>query len=97
MGLEYDLETSDQHVTVQRYELADVGDESQALRHVVAQGELPAHDMYFVYVRVGDMLLEISYLNYGPDRTQPSRQYLDQLVETATSRAEAALASASPP
>jgi hypothetical protein len=80
-----------ENVTLESLDVADLGDESRGFRTIYAHDEGPDHDNTAVLVRSGDVLVLISYSNYGLD--EPVDQaFFQGLVETAVAKAESVLA-----
>ena len=83
-------ESSDpvEHVSLERSEAPELGDESRGFRTIYAHSEgLPVHDNTAVLVRLGEVLVVVDYSNHGLD--EPVDQaFFDSLIETAVSRVE---------
>ena len=80
-----------EHITMYRLELADLGDESSGFRMVYVHGNdtEPAHDESIALVRLGEVLLWVSVVDY--DLIEPYDQsVLEAVAAKAVSRAEAA-------
>ncbi len=79
-----------EQVTVATLEDPDLGDESRGFRTTYAHSDEPEHDNTAVLVRLGEVLVLVSYDNYGLDEAV-DQAFLDGLVDTAVAKVNATL------
>ena len=82
------------HVTVERFDVPDLGDESSGFRTVYAHSAGPAHDFTAEFVQVGEALVIVGISSDGLD--EPGYEPLDpsmlnRLTATAVAQVEATL------
>jgi hypothetical protein len=85
-------ESSDpvEHVSFERFEAPDLGDESAGFHTVYAHSEGPEHDTHGVVVRFGEVLVIVDYNNAGLDEPI-DQEFFDDLIETAVAKVAATL------
>ena len=79
-----------EQVTVETLEVPDFGDESRGFLHDLRPQREPQHDNTAVLVRLGEVLVLVSYDNYRLDEAV-DQAFFDGLVETAVAKVEATL------
>jgi hypothetical protein len=79
-----------EQVTLETLEVPDLGDESRGFVTTYAHSGESEHDNTAILVRLGEVLVLVSYDNYGLDEAV-DQAFFDGLVETAVAKVEATL------
>jgi hypothetical protein len=79
-----------EHVTLETLDVPSLGDETRGFRTIYAHDEGPEHDNTAILVGLGEVLVLVSYDNYGLDEAV-DQLFFDGLVETAVGKVEATL------